>query len=228
MKCGVVVFPGSNCDHDTYNVLEELGCDVSWLWHKDTDTSNLDAIFVPGGFSYGDYLRAGAIAHFSPIIEEIKKFADNGGYVIGICNGFQVLVESHLLPGALMHNNDGYFVCQDQSLVVENTDTAATAGYEKGQVVNFPIAHGEGKFYVDDDVLKELEAGNRILFRYADKNGNVSAEANPNGSRHNIAGICNEKRNVIGLMPHPERSSDALLGCEDGKAFFTSIMNSLD
>ncbi|MBF0273594.1 MAG: phosphoribosylformylglycinamidine synthase subunit PurQ [Nitrospinae bacterium] len=227
MRCGVVVFPGSNCDHDTYNLLKELGCDVQWLWHKEREINNIDVVFVPGGFSYGDYLRAGSIARFSPIVDEIKSFAGKGGYVVGICNGFQVLVESHMLPGALMHNNSGYFICQKQYLKVENNSTVFTSGYDKGQVVNFPIAHGEGKFYADDEVIKELEDNDSIIFRYSNKKGEVSGETNPNGSRHNIAGICNKKGNILGLMPHPERSSSKLLGCEDGLPFFQSIMNSL-
>jgi len=224
MRFGVVVFPGSNCDHDCYHVARHvLGCEAGYLWHKDTELPALDCVIIPGGFSYGDYLRAGAIARVSPIMGAISRFAAEGGLVIGICNGFQVLLEAGLLPGAMRRNDSLRFVCQPQHLRVDNVDTPFTGGYRKGQVVNIPIAHAEGNYYADPDTIAELEANHRIVFRYCDGDGRASDAANPNGSVANIAGICNPDGNVLGMMPHPERAAEALLGSLDGLALFESL-----
>ncbi|MFC4766912.1 phosphoribosylformylglycinamidine synthase subunit PurQ [Effusibacillus consociatus] len=217
MKFAVIVFPGSNCDMDTVNAVEDvLGEPVDLVWHHETDLSEYDCIMLPGGFSYGDYLRCGAIANFSPVMEQVKKAAAEGKLVIGICNGFQILTESGLLPGALRRNNHLQFNCEISPLVVENADTAFTMDYQKGQVINIPIAHGEGNYFVDDQTLAKMKANNQIIFRYYGKN--------PNGSVDNIAGICNEQGNVLGMMPHPERAVHDLLGSSDGRALFTSIL----
>jgi len=225
MKFGVVIFPGSNCDKDIiFAIQNTIGQQVVELWHKDQDLQNCDVIFLPGGFSYGDYLRSGAIAKFSPIMKEVINFARNGGYLIGICNGFQILTESGLLPGALLHNTNNKFICKNVYLKVNNHNTLITNEYN-GQAIKIPIAHGEGRFFADDITLEELEKNNQIIFKYCDKNGNVSDESNPNGSLANIAGICNKNKNVFGMMPHPERAADPLLSNVDGVNLFKSILN---
>lgn len=231
MKFGIVVFPGSNCDQDMVHVLQEvMGADVIELWHKDHDLHGLgkgDCVIIPGGFSYGDYLRCGAIARFSPIMKSVIEFAENGGYVFGICNGFQVLCESGLLPGALLRNNNQLFICQNQYLRVETTNSAITRNCQKGQVLNVPIAHAEGRYYADEKTLLEMEMNDQIIFRYCDKEGNVNDQTNPNGAINGIAGICNKQRNVFGMMPHPERASEAVLGNTDGRILFESILEIL-
>lgn len=225
MKFAVIRFPGSNCDQDCHFALEAFeGASADYVWHKDSSLSGFDAVVVPGGFSYGDYLRCGAIARFSPIMAAVKEFAANGGPVIGICNGFQILCESGLLPGALVRNRDLHFLCEHVYLRVENASTRFTRALAEGDVLRVPIAHGEGCYFADDATIEELEKENRILLRYCTAAGEVTPEANPNGSRHNIAGICNETGNVFGLMPHPERACDPLLGSVDGRAIFNSIL----
>ena len=225
MKFGVVIFPGSNCDKDIiFAIQNTIGQQVVELWHKDEDLQNCDVIFLPGGFSYGDYLRSGAIAKFSPIMKEVINFAENGGYLIGICNGFQILTESGLLPGALLHNTNNKFICKNVYLKVNNHNSLITNQYN-GQAIKIPIAHGEGRFFADDITLDKLEKNNQIIFKYCDKNGNISDESNPNGSLANIAGICNKNRNVFGMMPHPERAADPLLSNVDGVNLFKSILN---
>ncbi len=225
MKFGVVIFPGSNCDHDAYYASKKNAEQEStFLWHKDTEIpSDIDCIILPGGFSYGDYLRCGAISRFSPIMKEVIKFANNGGYVIGICNGFQVLTESNLLPGALLRNESLHFICKDVNLKVMNNSTAFTSELKQDQIIRIPIAHGDGNYFADQDTIDKLEANNQVVFRYSDKDGNVTKDVNPNGSINNIAGIINEKGNVLGMMPHPERYSDSQLGCNDGLAIFKSL-----
>ncbi len=224
MKFGVLVFPGSNCDHDTYHVVEDvLGQPVSFLWHNSSDLEGCDAILVPGGFAYGDYLRTGAIASFAPIMQSVKKCAAGGGLVLGICNGFQILCESGLLPGALMRNAGQHFICKHIHLRAETADSPFTNGFSKGQVMQAPIAHMEGNYFCDAETLKMLERQDRIAFRYATAEGKVTPAANPNGALDNIAGILNEGRNVLGLMPHPERSSETLLGSADGLTIFKSM-----
>jgi phosphoribosylformylglycinamidine synthase subunit PurQ / glutaminase len=225
MKFGVVIFPGSNCDHDLINVLEKVsGTPVVELWHKDHDLQGCDFIFLPGGFSYGDYLRSGAIAKLSPIMTNIIEFANNGGFVMGICNGFQILCESELLPGALAKNEDQLFICDNIYLKCENTETALTNKLSSTEAYKIPIAHSEGRFICDDHVLESIEANNQVIFRYCDENAGVSKESNPNGSLNNIAGICNANRNVFGMMPHPERAADSILNNKDGLAMFESIL----
>lgn len=225
MKFGVITFPGSNCDQDMIYVLETImGQEVVKLWHKDTDLQGVDFVAVPGGFSYGDYLRSGAIARFSPIMNEVIEFAKKGGYVFGVCNGFQILCESGLLPGTLQHNVNQQFICKNTFLRTETTNALVTRTMTKGEVVKIPIAHGEGNFYAPDDLLKQIEDNDQVLFRYCDENGEVNAESNPNGAKNNIAGICNETRNVFGMMPHPERAADSFLGNEDGRKLFESIL----
>lgn len=227
MKFGVVVFPGSNCDKDMIYVLETLyGQKVVSLWHKDTDLQNCDFIILPGGFSYGDYLRSGAIARFSPIMEKVIEFANNGGHVMGVCNGFQILCESGLLPGALLHNNSHKFICKNVYLSTQNTNTCITDSIVE-EPLCVPIAHGEGRFYADAETLKQLNDNDQVLFRYCDEDGNITADSNPNGSVENIAGICNAGRNVFGMMPHPERASDLELGNDDGGYIFESIISVL-
>jgi phosphoribosylformylglycinamidine synthase I len=226
MTVGVIVFPGSNCDYDCYFVLNKiLGVPVRYLWHKDTDISGLDLIILPGGFSYGDYLRTGAIAKFSPIVTEVKRFADNGGKVLGICNGFQTLAEAGLLPGALIRNKTLRFICREVHLRVENNNTPFTHLYQSGEVIQLPIAHTDGNYYADKDTLERLENEGRIVFRYCDTSGQLTEESNYNGSLHNIAGIINEGRNVLGLMPHPERRVDPVVGGIDGARLFESVLN---
>ena len=225
MKFGVVIFPGSNCDKDIiFAIQNTIGQQVVELWHKDQDLQNCDVIFLPGGFSYGDYLRSGAIAKFSPIMKEVINFAENGGYLIGICNGFQILTESGLLPGALLHNTNNKFICKNVYLKVNNHNSLITNQYN-GQAIKIPIAHGEGRFFADDITLEELEKNHQIIFKYCDKNGNISDDSNPNGSLANIAGICNKNKNVFGMMPHPERAADPLLSNVDGVNLFKSILN---
>lgn len=225
MKFGIVVFPGSNCDHDCYHVVKNvLRQEAEYIWHKETQIKGFDCLILPGGFSYGDYLRTGAIAKFSPVMKEVKEFADGGGLVIGICNGFQILVEAGLLPGVLMRNRDLKFICENRHLKVENSDTRFTSLYSKGEVINLPIAHADGNFFADEETLKRLQDKGQILFRYCDADGNTTDDANPNGSLLNIAGVCNEKRNVLGMMPHPERCAEAIMGNMDGKRVFESIL----
>ena len=219
------MFPGSNCDHDAYYVLKDIiGQDTRFLWHKSSSLEGSDVIVLPGGFSYGDYLRSGAIARFSPIMKEVIAFARSGGIVVGICNGFQILCEAGLLPGALLRNESLTFVCRYVNIRVENASTMFTSGCRKGEVLEIPIAHGEGNYFADDDTLKGLEDGGQVLFRYAEKDGSITAGANPNGSRGNIAGIMNRAGNVMGMMPHPERASDPLLRHTDGQKIFRSLL----
>ena len=225
MKFGVVIFPGSNCDKDIILAIERtINQEVVELWHKETDLKNCDVIFLPGGFSYGDYLRSGAIAKFSPIMSKVIEFANNGGYLVGICNGFQILTESGLLPGALLHNTNNKFICKNIFLKIENNKTLITNQYN-GQAIKIPIAHGEGRFFADQKTIKGLEKNNQIIFRYCNENGEVSESSNPNGSLSNIAGICNKEKNVFGMMPHPERAADHLLNNTDGVNLFKSILN---
>lgn len=226
MKFGVVIFPGSNCDEDIIYTLERLtGEPVVKLWHKDHDLQGVDFIVLPGGFSFGDYLRSGAIARFSPIMTEVIKFAENGGYLLGICNGFQVLTEAGLLPGALLHNENRKFICRNIYLKAETTNSLVTSQIDPQRALKIPVAHGEGNYFADAGVLQELKDNDQILFRYCDESGLVTDDANPNGSLENIAGVCNKNRNVFGLMPHPERAADALLANEDGLAIFESILS---
>ena len=226
MKFGVVVFPGSNCDYDCYHVLKHvLQKETEFVWHKERDISKFDCMVLPGGFSYGDYLRTGAIARFSPVMESVVKHAQAGKLVIGICNGFQILLESGLLPGAMLRNESLQFVCRFVELRVENTDTPFTRKLKKSQILKIPVAHGEGNYFADNATLAELNQNNQVLVRYSDTNGQISKEANPNGSLENIAGICNKNRNVFGLMPHPERASEEELGSTDGIGIFKSILD---
>ena len=225
MNFGVVIFPGSNCDKDIISSIQNTTAhNVVELWHKDTDLKNCDVIFLPGGFSFGDYLRSGAIAKFSPIMSKVIDFANNGGYLIGICNGFQILTESGLLPGALLHNTNNKFICKNVYLKVKNHNTLITNQYNE-KAIKIPIAHGEGRFFADSNTLKDLEKNNQIIFQYSDGNGNISEENNPNGSLLNIAGVCNKNRNVFGMMPHPERAADPLLSNTDGVNLFKSILS---
>ena len=229
MKFGVVVFPGSNCDMDMVYVLETImGQEVVKLWHKDTDLQGCEFIVLPGGFSYGDYLRSGAIARFSPIMEKVIEFANNGGYVMGICNGFQILCESGLLPGALLHNNSHKFICKNVNLSTQTTNTLVTNKLAEGENILIPIAHGEGRYHADAETLKMLNDNDQVLFRYCDENGNINDEANPNGAIENIAGVCNAGRNVFGMMPHPERAADEELRNTDGRALFESILAAVE
>ena len=228
MKVGVVVFPGSNCDHDTQHVLGEVcGHDVRLVWHKDSDLSDLDAVVLPGGFSYGDYLRTGAIARFSPVMKAVGEFARRGGPVLGICNGFQILQEAGLLPGAMLRNTGVKFLSQPVHVRVERTDTPATAGLAGGTVLTMPIAHGEGNFYADPDELSRLEGEGQVVFRYTNRDGRLDPAANVNGSAGAIAGVCNAARNVVGLMPHPERASEPELGSADGRQVFEALVRVL-
>ncbi len=226
MKFGVVTFPGSNCDEDIVYVLETiLDQKVERLWHKDTDLKGVDFVILPGGFSYGDYLRSGAIAKLSPIMGEVIKHANNGGYVMGICNGFQILTEAGLLDGALLHNDNQKFICKNIHLKSASLNTGITKDLNTRKAYKIPIAHGEGRYYASDAVIDKLEENDQILFKYCNADGEVNKDANPNGSILNIAGICNEGRNVFGMMPHPERAADKELGNEDGTAMFLSILN---
>lgn len=227
MKFGVVILPGSNCDHDALHVTRDvLGAEAEILWHKDTDLKGSDCVILPGGFAYGDYLRAGALAKFAPIMEPIKRHAAEGGLVLGICNGFQVLTEVGLLPGALMRNRHLRFICRDVLVRAETTSTPFTSTLEPGQILKMPIAHGEGNYIADEATLDSLESNGQVVFRYCDSEGRTIDEANPNGSARNIAGICNPGRNVFGLMPHPERCSESILGNSDGIQVFQSIVKS--
>ena len=226
MKFGVITFPGSNCDADIIYVLEKImGQQVVPLWHKDHDLQGVDFVILPGGFSFGDYLRSGAIARFSPIMQEVIQFANRGGYVMGICNGFQILTEAGLLPGALLHNNNRKFICRNIYLKPQTTQSLPTAQLNQNEAYKIPIAHGEGNYFADADVLKAINDNDQVIFRYCDQAGNITTDANPNGSIENIAGVTNANRNVFGLMPHPERASDALVGNQDGLAIFESILS---
>jgi len=228
MKIGVVVFPGSNCDHDCEHVIKNvLGQYVEMIWHKETLLAGLDAIVVPGGFSYGDYLRTGAIARFSPVMGAVKEFAQKGGLVIGICNGFQILLEAGMLPGAMLRNRSLHFICRDIYVKVENAATPFTSACKPGQVLKIPIAHAEGNYYTDPVTLAGLQANAQVVFRYCTADGKVTPEVNPNGSLDNIAGIRNAEGNVLGMMPHPERCAEEMLGNEDGQLIFVSMLESL-
>lgn len=228
IKFGVIVFPGSNCDHDAYHAAGHvMGAETKFIWHKDTDLNNFDVIILPGGFSYGDYLRSGAIAKFSPVMNNLIHFANKGGMVLGICNGFQILLESGLLPGTLLHNENLRFICKDIHLKCDNRNTPFTQSIPDGKILTLPIAHGEGNYFTDNQTLKSLEDNEQIIFRYCDEQGNVTDESNPNGSLKNIAGICNKQRNVMGMMPHPERVVEKELGSTDGKLIFDSIIAAL-
>ena len=225
-KFGVVVFPGSNCDHDTYYVLKKiLNYEVIFLWHKQTTIENCDMIILPGGFSYGDYLRTGSIARFSPIMNEVIRFANKGGYVLGICNGFQILLEAGLLPGVMLKNESLNFVCKDVYLSTENYKTAYTIGIDKNGPLKIPIAHGDGNYFADRETLNKLQDNKQIVFRYCSSDGIITNDYNPNGSVFNIAGVMNKNGNVLGMMPHPERSSDPVLDKTDGSLIFKSLAN---
>lgn len=224
MKSAVIVFPGSNCDRDAQTVLVATGLNPAMVWHTDTELPDVDLVMVPGGFSYGDYLRSGAMAAKSPIMREVIAHANKGRFVLGVCNGFQVLTEAGLLDGVLLRNQKLKFICKDVTLRVENTTTAFTSKYTKGQVINIPIAHHDGNYFADEKTLKTLQDNEQIIFRYCDASGMVTSENNPNGSLLNIAGICNAKRNVLGMMPHPERCAEALLGGIDGVGVFQSLL----
>jgi phosphoribosylformylglycinamidine synthase subunit PurQ / glutaminase len=228
MKFAIVVFPGSNCDHDAYHAAKHvLGQDAEFVWHKETSLRGADAVILPGGFSHGDYLRTGAIARFSPVMDVVRAFADEGGPVLGICNGFQILLEAGLLPGAMLRNAGLKFRCEHVFLRVEETDTPFTALCTPGQILRVPIAHGEGNYVADPDVVAALETNRQVVFRYATVAGEVTEEANPNGSVNSIAGICNEHRNIVGLMPHPERACESALGSKDGLVMFESVVSAL-
>jgi phosphoribosylformylglycinamidine synthase I len=228
MKFAIVVFPGSNCDHDAYHAAKHvLGQDAEFVWHKDNSLRGADVVVLPGGFSHGDYLRTGAIARFSPVMSAVAEFARGGGPVLGICNGFQILLEAGLLPGAMLRNRDLKFHCEHVNIRVEQTDTPFTSRALRGQILRIPIAHGEGNYYAEPDVVRDLEAGGRVVFRYCDAQGHVTDAANPNGAVHNIAGICSEQRNIVGLMPHPERACEPALGSADGRLLFESVVSAL-
>lgn len=228
MKFGVVVFPGSNCDSDAYNVIAEIAQrPVTYLWHDSEDLAQVDAVVIPGGFAYGDYLRTGAIARFSPVMQSVRKFAEGGGLVLGICNGFQILTEAGLLPGALMRNAGLKYICKQVHLRVETAASPFTGQLSKNEVLQIPIGHMEGNYFCTPEDLRQLEAEDRIAFRYATPAGDIISEANPNGSLGNIAGVLNAKRNVLGMMPHPDRSSERLLGSADGLKIFASMMEAL-
>lgn len=228
MKFGVIIFPGSNCDHDAYWTIKQVACQpVTFLWHESHELENCDAIIVPGGFAYGDYLRTGAIAKFSPVMESVQKFADGGGVVLGICNGFQILCESGLLPGALMRNVGLKYVCKPVEVRVETTDTPFTGTYRQDEVVTIPIGHMEGNYFCDEATLRELQRNHRIVFRYCDSGGEITPDANPNGSLENIAGVCSAGRNILGMMPHPERAAEPELGSTDGFRIFQSLVGAM-
>jgi phosphoribosylformylglycinamidine synthase subunit PurQ / glutaminase len=228
MKFSIIVFPGSNCDHDAYHAAKHvLGQDAEFIWHKETGLKGADVVVLPGGFSHGDYLRTGAIARFSPVMASVAQFARDGGPVLGICNGFQILCEAGLLPGAMLRNRDLKFHCEHVWIRVEQTDTPFTSRASRGQVLRIPIAHGEGNYYADPSVVRNLEADRRVIFRYADAHGQATDEANPNGAVNGIAGICSVERNVVGLMPHPERACEPALGSSDGLVLFESVIAQL-
>ena len=225
MKFGVIVFPGSNCDRDMATVTQGLlGVDTRMIWHQETDISDIDIVIIPGGFSYGDYLRCGAIARFSAVMNSVIEHAQAGKKVLGICNGFQILTEVGLLPGALIRNRDLHFICDRVSIKVERNDLDWTCNYQKNQIVTFPIAHGEGQYFADENIIKTLEDNHQVLFRYSSATGEINEANNPNGSINNIAGIINEKGNVLGMMPHPERASDPAIGITDGRAMFAGLL----
>lgn len=226
---GIVIFPGSNCDHDCYHVLKHVfNQDVAFIWHKEERIDKkFRVVILPGGFSYGDYLRTGAIARFSPVMKAVERFAKDGGFVFGICNGFQILLEAGLLPGVMMRNKNLKFICRDVYVKVEKTDTPYTKECKNNQVLRLPIAHAEGNYYAHPETLKELEKNRQIVFRYSTRNGEITDEANPNGAMDNIAGICNEEGNILGMMPHPERCSEAILGNEDGRLIFESLIKAI-
>jgi len=229
MKFGVVMFPGSNCDRDTFHVLKDvIGRDTVFLWHKDHDLQGVDVVVLPGGFSYGDYLRSGAIARFSPLMQEVRAFARRGGHVLGICNGFQILLELGLLPGAMLRNKDLKFLCQFVHVRIENDRTDFTRAGKKGQILRIPIAHFDGNYYAPDKVIEDIRRNEQIVFRYCNADGKVTEEANVNGSMDGIAGLMNARGNVMGLMPHPERASEALLGSEDGQVIFRSLIEAIE
>jgi phosphoribosylformylglycinamidine synthase I len=228
MKFGIVVFPGSNCDEDAFHAAKDVfGQEAEYLWHKDRDLKGVDVVILPGGFAHGDYLRTGAMARFSPIMSEVREFAGRGGPVLGICNGFQILLEAGLLPGAMLRNKGLKYRCEHVHVRVEQTDTPFTSGASVGRVLRIPIGHGEGNYFAPPDVLQKLEANRQVIFRYTDAQGRLDDAANPNGSVNAIAGICNEQRNVVGMMPHPERACEALLGGVDGCAIFESVLRSV-
>ena len=228
MKFGIIVFPGSNCDHDCYHVVKHvMGQDCEYVWHKSTEVIGFDCLILPGGFSYGDYLRTGAIARFSPVMNEVARFAKKGGLVLGVCNGFQVLCEAGILPGALMRNKNLKFICDHVYVMVENSATPFTSSYGKKEVLRLPIAHADGNFFAAGDTIKMLEDNNQIVLRYCAGNGDVTDDANPNGSVKNVAAITNKRGNVLGMMPHPERASEEELGTSAGKRVFESIIESL-
>jgi phosphoribosylformylglycinamidine synthase subunit PurQ / glutaminase len=228
MNVGVIVFPGSNCDHDCQHVFQHvLGQSVQMIWHKETSLKGVDAVILPGGFSYGDYLRTGAIARFSPVMGAVKAFAKDGGAVIGICNGFQILLEAGLLPGAMLRNKSLHFICKDVHVRVENAATAFTEACEPGQVLKIPVAHADGNYYTDPVTLAAMQANAQIVLRYCTPEGKVTPEANPNGSLDNIAGIINSEGNVLGMMPHPERCAEDILGNKDGKLIFQSLLKAM-
>jgi len=227
MKCGIVVFPGSNCDHDCYHILKHvLQLDTQWIWHKDETLDTFDFIVLPGGFSYGDYLRPGAIARFSPIMKSVIDYANQGGRLLGICNGFQILVESGLLPGVMMDNEGQKFICKNLTLRVDNNQTPFTSQCRPGEVLKIPINHGQGRYFADEDTLKRLKDNDQIVFRYCDAEGNTPETANPNGSLDHIAGVANQAKNVMGMMPHPERCADPLRPEVDGQTIFNSLIQS--
>ena len=228
MKFAVIVFPGSNCDHDAYHAVKHvLGQDAAFVWHKETSLAGADAVILPGGFAHGDYLRTGAIARFSPVMQEVRKFANAGGPVLGICNGFQVLLEAGMLPGAMLRNRSLKFQCEHVLVRVEQLDTPFTSACRQGQILRLPIAHGEGNYYAEPDVIDRLEKNRQVIFRYVDASGAVTADANPNGSANNIAGLCDESRNVVALMPHPERACELAVGSADGLVLLESVVKSL-
>ena len=228
MKFAVVVFPGSNCDYDAYHAAKHvLGHEAAFVWHKDTSLDGADVVVLPGGFAHGDYLRTGAIARFSPIMQTVREFAAGGGPVLGICNGFQILLEAGLLPGAMLRNRGLKFICEHVYLRVEQTDTPFTMACRHGQLLSIPINHGEGNYFAADDVLDALERDRRVIFRYVDAAGQATDAANPNGAARNIAGICSERRNVVGMMPHPERACEPVLGSSDGLVLFESVVRTL-
>lgn len=225
MKFGVIVFPGSNCDDDMVHVLGDvMGQEVTKIWHKDKDLPDLDCVVLPGGFSYGDYVRAGAIAQFSPVMRAVKDFAASGGFVFGVCNGFQILCESHLLPGVLLHNANQQFICKNVWLRPVTNNSPVTAHLDLKKALKIPIAHAEGRYFADEKTLDALERNDQVLFRYCTPEGDITQEANPNGAARNIAGICNERRNVFGMMPHPERAAESVLGNEDGRGMLESLL----